>query len=173
MVVLRIFIIIIVVTLLFSCNNFKNQKTVFKKKIVFESEIDWRVMGAKVKPDFANKKIKIIASINANCSHCVEKMIYWNSFICKIDTSDVGLFCIVESNDNYVNFESFIKNIPFEYPVIYDHANQIMIYNKIEKFKDEIFILDSTNLIIFSGNIIDSQKLELEMLKIINYYSNY
>jgi hypothetical protein len=128
-------------------------------------------LDSTAKNKFFSKNLKIVVIIDGYCSFCFKQLKTWKDSILTLNTFDkynIPVLFYVHSN-NYLPFNSYIKSINFEYPIIYDTTNCIASKNKIPD--DNIlntFLLDNDTI-----RLIGNPVLRPKMKHIYREYINH
>lgn len=113
-----------------------------------------KLLNVKEINNLFSKPIKIAIFIDGDCEFCFNQLQDWKSLIYsnEINSNYVSFLIYVHSYD-YRAFDSYLADIKFEYPIIYDSKNIYFQNNQLTK--GNVFntvVLDRANTVVLVGN---------------------
>lgn len=166
--IFRLFIFLLVATILTSCNKRKRAiarlvKNWQQKEILFPDNLEAKIFGRDtVCPELFTKKYKILNYIDTTgCTACQSKFHEWKLRKQEADSLHLEVaFLFVATVEFYEELETLQQINKFAIPIFYDQEGKLMQLNHLPVERGfQTFLLDSANRVILIGNPATNEKL--------------
>jgi hypothetical protein len=176
----KVFIVIILIQFLVSCDNY-NKKRSHKnnasewigKTIQFPEKMNFSIYGRDTTfLRFYNSSYKILFFADSTgCTGCKLHLSEWKRLITEVETSMADkvsfVFCLQPKSSADIVY--FLRRERFKYPVMIDKENYMNSLNHFpEQLENQCFLLDKNNKVVLIGNPVYKSAIWELYKKVIN-----